>query len=91
MFFALILLGPNYDVFDNFFPEVEEVGVRSGIMMVDVQRRLIPLKIISLVQNTLLIERLSLKTSLPVGATVLVDFWLLPPLIVAQIYFELQF
>lgn len=88
-----MLLGPtlSHDAIDNFFPEVEGAGVRNGIMMVDVQRRLIPSKITSPVQNTLLRERLSIKTSLLVGVTVLVDFWLLQPLIVAPIYSVLQF
>lgn len=61
-------------------------AVRSGITTVEVQRRVIPLKIISLVENTLLKERLSTKTSLLAGVLVLEDFWLLQPLIVAQNY-----
>lgn len=65
--------------------------VRNGIEMEKVRIRITPSKILFPVQNTLLRERLSMKTNLLVGVIVLEDFWLLQPLIVAQIYFVLQF
>lgn len=73
------------------FPEVEEGRGGNGIMMANVQRRSVPSKITFPVRNSLLKERLSMKTSSLVGVIVLEDFWLLRLLTGAQIYFVLQF
>lgn len=63
----------NWDFLYNIFLEVEAVEVRSGIMMEDVQRRLIRSRILFHVPNSLLTKKLSMKTSLLVVVIVLED------------------
>lgn len=63
----------NWDFLYKIFLEVEAVEVRSGIMMEDVQRRLIRSRILFHVPNSLLTKKLSMKTSLLVVVIVLED------------------
>lgn len=63
----------NWDFLYKIFLEVEAVEVRSGIMMEDVQRRLIQSRILFHVPNSLLTKKLSMKTSLLVVVIVLED------------------
>ena len=63
---------------------------RNGIMMADGQRNVIQSMIISPVPDSSLKEVLCMKTNWLDGDIVQGDFWLLRPLIFAQIYFVLQ-
>lgn len=63
----------NWDFLYKIFLEVEAVEVRTGIMMEDVQRRLIRSRILFHVPNSLLTKKLSMKTSLLVVVIVLED------------------
>ncbi|KAG2724593.1 hypothetical protein I3760_01G025300 [Carya illinoinensis] len=71
--------GAYGELLDKRWRRVEVVGVKSGIMMADVQGSRILFKIISPVRNSLLRKGSSKITSLLVGDIVLVDFWLLQP------------
>ncbi|KAG7993799.1 hypothetical protein I3843_01G024000 [Carya illinoinensis] len=71
--------GAYGELLDKRWRRVEVVGIKSGIMMADVQGSRILFKIISPVRNSLLRKGSSKITSLLVGDIVLVDFWLLQP------------